>query len=302
MMRRALLLAALLTAPAQALDVPALAGRVNDHAGLLSPAASAALTKTLKDFEARTGHQIAVLTLASLEGEPLEPYSLKVIRAWGLGRKGANDGVLFLISKADRKLRIEVGHGLEGSLPDALAGRIISETVVPRFKAGDYEGGIAAGAGAIIAATDGTYAPPSPPPVKFDPIALLVKLGMSLLLLSVLGPLELRGILTPGSGWINYLFLIPFWGTFPSTLWGSGVGTGLLMCHILGFPLLKLLLPSTAFGRKFSQKGGGIYFGDTVLFSESSGGGGSSSSSSFSDSGFSGGGGSSGGGGASGSW
>jgi uncharacterized protein len=298
-MRRALLLAAILAAPAAALDVPALSGRVNDHAALLSPAASEALTKTLKDFETRTGHQIAVLTVSSLEGEPLEPYSLKVIRAWGLGRKGANDGVLFLIAKSDRKLRIEVGHGLEGSLPDALAGRIIQETVVPRFKAGDYEGGIAAGAAAIIAATDGTYVPPPVQRRKLDPFELAVKLFMSLFVFSILGRLELQGLVTPGYGWVIYFFLIPFWGTFPFTLWGSRIGTITLMTHLLGFPLLKLLLPSTAVGRKFSAtKGGGVSFGDTVLFSGGSGGGGSSSG----GGGFSGGGGSSGGGGASGSW
>jgi len=303
---RALLLLLALAAPAAALEVPYLSGRVNDHAGLLSPSASQAVEAKLKDFEARTGHQVAVLTLDSLEGEPLEDFSLKVSRTWALGRKGQNDGVLFLISKSDRKLRIEVGHGLEGSLPDALAGRIIQNEVVPRFRAGDFEGGVTAGVDAIVAAAEGTY---SPPPAAreendFNGMGLLEKLMMSVFVFGILGLFEAVGVAAPGVGWFLYFFLIPFWAAFPMAIWGAKIGMGFLMTHLIGFPFVKFILPHTAIGRNFSQKGNKVYYGSSQIFtigggSGSSGGGWSSGGSSG---GFSGGGGSFGGGGSSGSW
>ncbi|MDD5301592.1 MAG: TPM domain-containing protein [Elusimicrobia bacterium] len=306
-MSRALLLLLALAAPAAALEVPYLSGRVNDHAGLLSAAASASIEGKLKDFEARTGHQVAVLTLDSLEGEPLEDFSLKVSRTWALGRKGQNDGVLFLISKSDRKLRIEVGHGLEGSLPDALAGRIIQNEVVPRFRAGDFEGGVTAGVDAIVAAAEGTYSPP--PAAKedddFNGLGLLEKLMMSAFVFGILGLFEVVGLAAPGMGWFLYFFLIPFWAAFPMAIWGVRFGMGCLMTHLIGFPFIKGLLPHTAIGSKFSVKGGKkVFYGNTEIFTMggggfSSGGGGWSSGG---GGGFSGGGGSFGGGGSSGSW
>lgn len=307
-MTRALLLLLALAAPAAALEVPYLSGRVNDHAGLLSPAASQAIEAKLKDFEARTGHQVAVLTLDSLEREPLEDFSLKVSRTWALGRKGQNDGVLFLISKSDRKLRIEVGHGLEGSLPDALAGRIIQNEVVPRFRAGDFEGGVRAGVDAIVAAAEGTYSPPPAPKEEdndFNGMGLLEKLMMSAFVFGILGLFEGVGIAAPGVGWFLYFFLIPFWAAFPMAIWGAKIGMGFLMTHLIGFPFVKFILPHTSIGRNFSQKGNKVYYGSSEIFtigggSGSSGGGWSSGGSS--GGGFSGGGGSFGGGGSSGSW
>ncbi|MBI2386014.1 MAG: TPM domain-containing protein [Elusimicrobia bacterium] len=305
-MSRALLLLLALAAPAAALEVPYLSGRVNDRAGLLSASASQAVEAKLKDFEARTGHQVAVLTLNSLEGEPLEDFSLKVSRTWALGRKGQNDGVLFLISKSDRKLRIEVGHGLEGNIPDALAGRIIQNEVVPRFRAGDFEGGVAAGVDAIVAAAEGAYSPPPAPGEDGDlnGMGLLEKLVTSAFVLGMLGLFEVVGLAAPGAGWFLYFFLIPFWAAFPMGIWGAKIGMGFLMTHLIGFPFVKFLLPHTSFGRNFSQKGNKVYYGSSEIFtigggSGSSGGGWSSGGSSG---GFSGGGGSFGGGGSSGSW
>ena len=185
--------------------------RINDNANLLSPSTRASLEAKLKDFEARTGHQVAVLTLDSLEGEVLESFSLKVTRTWGLGRKGQNDGVLFLISKTDRKLRIEVGHGLEGSIPDALAGRIIQGEVVPRFRTGDFEGGITAGVNAIVGATEGTYSPPRESRHSgsarndFDDMGILEKLMMSAFVFGILGLFEFVGLVAPGAGWSLFL-------------------------------------------------------------------------------------------------
>jgi uncharacterized protein len=306
---RTLLLLLTLAAPAAALEVPFLSGRINDNANLLSPSTRASLETKLKDFEARTGHQVAVLTLDSLEGTALEDFSLKVSRTWALGRKGQNDGVLFLISKSDRKLRIEVGHGLEGSIPDALAGRIIQGEVVPRFRSGDFEGGITAGVDAIVAAADGTYSPPQESRHSgagrndFDDMGILEKLMMSAFVFGILGLFEFVGLVAPGAGWFLYFFLIPFWAAFPMAIWGVKIGMGCLMTHLIGFPFVKSILPHTPFGRKFSTKGNKTYYGGSLLFTSgggSSGGGWSSGGSS--GGGFSGGGGSFGGGGSSGSW
>jgi uncharacterized protein len=142
-----------------ALAVPPLRGRVNDLAGLIPTDRERALEKRLEDFETKTSHQIAVLTIPSLEGEDLEGFSLRVAESWKLGKKGFDNGVLLLVAKNDRKLRIEVGYGLEGVLPDALASRIIREVIVPRFRANDFAGGIEAGLEAIMKATQGEPLP-----------------------------------------------------------------------------------------------------------------------------------------------
>ena len=305
-MRSALLLALALASPAAALEVPFLSGRVNDHANLLSPPARERLEAKLKDFEQRTSHQLAILTLPSLEGEALEDFSLKVARTWALGRKGENDGILLLISRNDRKLRIEVGHGLEGTLPDIVCGRIISDVIVKRFRAGDYEGGVAAGADAIVAAAEGHY---TPPPARSRPggrndfaaLGLIGKILVSCLIFGMLAPFETAALLTPGIGWVIYFFLIPFWAAFPTAIWGPVFGMGCLLTHLIGLPLAKRLLPRSEFGRRFSMKGNSVYYGNTLLFTNTKGGSGGGFSGGGGG-GFSGGGGSFGGGGSSGSW
>jgi uncharacterized protein len=274
---------------------------------MISAPSRQSLETALKDFETKTGHQVAVLTLDSLEGEVLESFALKVSRTWALGRKGQNDGILFLISKNDRKLRIEVGHGLEGTLPDALAGRIIQDVVVPRFRSGDFDGGITAGVDAIIAAAQGSYTPPPRAPDfprsgnDLSGGGILEKLLMSAFVLGILGLFEFVGLVAPGMGWFLYFFLIPFWAAFPMAIWGAKIGMGVLMTHLIGFPLVKVLLPYTAIGKRFQVKGNKVYYGGSEMFTVnrgSSSGGWSSGSSG----GFSGGGGSFGGGGSSGSW
>jgi uncharacterized protein len=155
-----LLVAGLLWAPfASALDVPALKGRVNDYAGLLSPETSQRIEARLEAYEKKTGHQIALLTVPSLEGDPIEDFGIRVGETWKLGRSGQDDGAILIISKGDRAWRIETGYGLEGDLPDALAGRIGRERLIPAFRRGDYEGGIDAALGAMIAATGGDGEP-----------------------------------------------------------------------------------------------------------------------------------------------
>ena len=146
---------------ALALEVPEKPeGRVTDYTGTLSPSEKGTLERKLADFEKETTNQIAVLLIPSLEGDSLEDYSIRLAEKWKIGQKGRSNGVIFLIVKNDRKLRIEVGYGLEGTLPDALSGSILSNEITPRFKAGQFFLGIEAGLNAIVAATKGEYKPP----------------------------------------------------------------------------------------------------------------------------------------------
>ena len=131
-------------------SVPQLTGRVVDLADMINAGDEADLTARLKAHEDATGNQVAVLTIPSLDGEVLEEYSLRVARTWALGQKDRDNGVLFLVAKNDRKMRIEVGYGLEGTLTDAIASFIIRQTITPLFKQGLFNGGIVAGTGQII--------------------------------------------------------------------------------------------------------------------------------------------------------
>ncbi len=141
----ALLIYLFASSGASAKDVPPLTGRVTDQAGVLSAEERTQLGALLAAHEQATGHQFAVLIVPSLEGDPIEDFSIRVVEAWQLGKKGTDDGLLLLVALEDRKMRIEVGYGLEGEIPDALAGRIVREEIRPRFKAGHYADGIAAG-------------------------------------------------------------------------------------------------------------------------------------------------------------
>jgi uncharacterized membrane protein YgcG len=131
--------------------VPPLSGRVVDQTGTLSSADVASLTQTLKNLEARKGSQVAVLIVPTTAPETIEQFSIRVAEAWKIGRKKIDDGALLVIAKNDRKLRIEVGYGLEGALNDVTAQRIIDEVITPRFRNGDFAGGISAGVGRAAA-------------------------------------------------------------------------------------------------------------------------------------------------------
>ena len=139
------------------LGIPSLTGRVVDQAHLLPSSVISNLNTALADHESKTSNQVAVLTLTSLEGHPLEEFSHQVATAWALGKKGTDNGVLFLIAVKEKKVRIEVGYGLEGTLTDAKSSRIIRHEVVPRFRTGDFSGGVIAGTHAILATIEGTY-------------------------------------------------------------------------------------------------------------------------------------------------
>lgn len=140
---------------ASAREVPFRAQRVTDEAGLLDEASESRLDAKLKSLEQETGSQVAVLLIPSLEGEVLEDYSLRVSEAWKLGRETQDDGVLILVARDDRKVRIEVGYGLEGSLTDLHAKRIIQQLMVPRFRTGDFAGGVEAAVDAVAGAVRG---------------------------------------------------------------------------------------------------------------------------------------------------
>lgn len=142
---------------ASALDVPQLRSRVNDYAEMISPQEETALEAKLAELEKNESTQVVILTVPSLEGEPLEEFSIKVAEAWEIGRKGVDNGVLFLVSRDDRKVRIEVGYALEGRLTDLLAGRIVDDEVTPAFKAGQFDAGFQRGVESILLAVRGEY-------------------------------------------------------------------------------------------------------------------------------------------------
>ncbi|HVZ00091.1 MAG TPA: TPM domain-containing protein [Dongiaceae bacterium] len=156
----ALLIAAASLAGARAdPPIPPLTGRVVDDAHVLGASTIDRLTTRLQNYEAATTNQVVVVTLPDLKGYPIEDWGLALGRGWGIGQKGKDNGVLLIVAPNDRQLRIEVGYGLEGQLPDATADKIIRYEIVPRFKGGDLEGGVDAGVVAILAALGGSYSP-----------------------------------------------------------------------------------------------------------------------------------------------
>jgi uncharacterized protein len=264
--------------------VPPLTGRVVDQTGTLSNNDIASLTQKLEDLETRKGSQIAVLIVPTTQPETIEQFSIRVAEAWKIGRRRIDDGAVLVIAKNDRKLRIEVGYGLEGSLTDATTRRIIDEIIVPKFRTGDFAGGVSAGVDRVIAVAEGEKLPApvareqSPDWLNnFDPLnpfllfALIIVGGI---VRSVLG--RLLGALTMG-------------GVVGALAWFiAGSLAASFIVAVIAFLL-------TMFGETIASSGGGR--GGWVSGGGSWSGGGSSGGG-----GFSGGGGSFGGGGASGSW
>lgn len=140
-----------------ALEVPPYHGYVNDYADMISPATEAKLDQALQAFDRTDSTQVAILTIPSLAGDALEDFSIRTVDKWGIGQKDKDNGVLLLVVKDDRKIRIEVGRGLEGVLTDLLSGRIIDDVITPYFKAGRMDDGFAAGTAALIQATRGEF-------------------------------------------------------------------------------------------------------------------------------------------------
>ena len=169
--------------------------RVVDQTGTLSAEQKATLERVLDAFEKRKGGQITVVMVRTTGGEPIEQYALRVAEQWKLGRKGADDGALLVVAKDDRALRIEVGYGLEGALNDATAKRIVSDIITPRFREGDFFGGISAGVDRMIKVIDGEPLPAparSAPAVdgdvfQFLPVVLIAALVVGGILRAMLG-------------------------------------------------------------------------------------------------------------------
>jgi uncharacterized protein len=145
-----LFLLCLMSTPSYSLDVPPLRGRVNDYAKVITADQTRKLEDQLAQFEQDTGHQVAILTIPSLEGDSLEDFSIRVAENWKIGKQGFDNGVILVVVPKDRRLRLEVGYGLEGVLPDAVANQIISQYIIPRFRAGDFSSGIVAGIDAVL--------------------------------------------------------------------------------------------------------------------------------------------------------
>ena len=140
------------------LSFPKLSGRVVDSANMIGPAVTQQLNSLLASHEAASQNQVVVVTVPDLQGYPIEQFGYQLGRHWGIGQKDKNNGVLFIIAKQERKLRIEVGYGLEGDLTDAIASNIISTRISPAFKRGQFDAGVIAGTTAIIEALGGEYA------------------------------------------------------------------------------------------------------------------------------------------------
>jgi uncharacterized protein len=283
-----------LMSTASAAEVPYLSGRINDNAEILSPATVRRLEALLKAHEDSTSNQIVVLTIPSLEGDVLEEYAIRVAETWKLGQKGKDNGVLLLVARDDRKVRIEVGRGLEGQLTDVVSGVIIRKEIVPAFKDGDYDRGVTAGVEAILAAVQGAYTADEATDGTAEGIVGVVGF---LIFLSVVGIFTLIALVTTGCmSWFLYVFLLPFWLMFPAGFLGEGVGLPLFALYALGFPLAKFWMARSPAGKKWVKS----LAASGVLRSAGGGGGGWSGGSS--GGGFSGGGGSFSGGGSSGSW
>jgi uncharacterized protein len=266
--------------------VPPLTGRVVDQTGTLSSGDIAQLTQILKDLEQRKGSQVAVLIVPTTAPETIEQYSIRVAEAWKIGRKKIDDGALLVVAKNDRKLRIEVGYGLEGALTDITAKRIIDEIITPKFRSGDFAGGISEGVNRIIAVIDGEKLPaPQPAPQQSFPGLDDVNPGWALV-----GTVLLAGMMR---AMLGRLLGAGVTGGVVGLLAWFVVGSlaGSLVAAVVVFIVALVVDLSSPQGRGGGWVGGG-----------SSGGSWSGGSSSSDSGSFSGGGGSFGGGGASGSW
>ncbi len=271
--------------PAQGQDVPTLTGRVVDNADILSSSTEETITTLLATHEEATSNQVAVLTISSLGGETIEGYSIRVAETWGLGTAENDNGVLLLVAVTDREMRIEVGLGLEGVLTDAAASRIIRNEMVPRFRSGDFDGGVLVGVERIVGVIEGTYEPvetsDEKPPVWFGLIFIVVPTIFAML-----------GLTAPGAArWFIFVFLIPFYWVGGLVVTWSLIGATVIAGIYMALFIALQFLPPVQRAQKANKSKGGS------SWSSSSSSGWSSSSSSFS-----GGGGSFGGGGSSGSW
>ena len=287
-------------------ELPFLTGRVNDMATLLKVEEIQRLEGKLAAEEQRSGAQVVVLTVPSLEGQAIEDYSLRVAQTWKLGTDKQDNGVLLLVARDDRKMRIEVGHGLEGTLTDLATGRIQDHAMRPLFRQGQFGAGIEAGVDAILAMLQGGEAPAPPAAAKGGANEWAGRLIGFGVYAAVCGVFSLLALFSSGKqSWILYFFLMPFHLLFPVVL-HPFLGPALLLAWIVGFPIAKAVIKSS--GAAVKPPGClGIPSGTGAIGGSgwTNGGGWHSSRGGWSaggGGGFSGGGGSFGGGGSSSSW
>lgn len=214
-----------------ALEVPPLEGRVNDRAGIFSSSQSRELEQYLTALESQSSVQMAVLTIPGLDGDDLEGYSIRVADEWKLGQEGKDNGVLLLLAVEDRKVRLEIGYGLEGTLTDAKSGYIVREIMIPYFSKEDYAGGIMAASSAVAgvvtggkdisqAAMDKSGRSGQQSSRRSVPVNLLVILFI--LFFNSFGRMGRRG----RGGLFQLLFLNSLLGSSRRSSWGSGGGSG----------------------------------------------------------------------------
>lgn len=262
-------------------QLPNLSGRVVDAAGLLSPQQETSLSERLAAEEAKSSNQIVVVTLPDLQGYDIADFGLALGRQWGIGQAGKDNGALLIVAPSERKVRIEVGYGLEGNLTDALSSHIIRREILPAFRNNDYPGGIDNGITAMLGAIDGSYTPDLNED-KFEgaliPLAFVVFFGASQLLRRVVGSRHTGHLLFSG--------MLGFIVSMATQVIFYGIGAG-----IVAFALLSLL------GNKGGGSGGSGRTRQPGMLGHGGFGGGIGRSG-----GFSGGGGGFGGGGASGGW
>ncbi|MBT8399053.1 MAG: TPM domain-containing protein [Rhodothermia bacterium] len=276
-------------------SVPVLTGRVVDEAGVLSDSAEREIAAILKAHEDSTSNQIAVLTIKSLGGYSVEEYALAVAREWTLGTAQNDNGVLFLLAIDDREMRIEVGYGLEGSLTDATAGRILRNEVRPYLRNGDFDGGVRNGVMAIVGAITGTYVVSEAsggedPPFWFGLVFMIIPSFFVFM-----------GVLSPGCArWFLFVFLMPFFWVSGLAITGSPYGAFIFVLIYAAVYIFLQSHPRVRVLRKTMKDKGSVKWGPFTISGSSGGFGGGGSFGG--GGGFSGGGGSFGGGGASSSW
>ena len=233
--------------------IPYLSGRVVDQAEILTGTARSRIGALLQAHEEATGNQIAVLTINSIGAQGIEDFAARVFETWKLGSAHADNGVLILVAPHERRLRIEVGGGLEDSLTDVAADRIVRNLMTPRFREGNYDVGIEAGATAIIQILEGRqpvsadWAAPADAPtglhLEAAPMPPAQRILVSVSVFGLIGIFTFIGLVTPGSmGRFLYFFLLPFWSIFPMAIFGSDAALFLFTAYVLIYPLAKAIL------------------------------------------------------------
>jgi len=249
-----------LAADPGALSVPVLYGRINDAGRIFDTSEASDLEGTLKSYETRTGRRIVILTIPSLEGNPIEGFAHQAALAWRAGGPGRDDGVLIVVARHEREARIEVGDRLAKALPGDITRRIVEDAMMPRLGKGDFTAGIREGVAAVIAALESrVYEPKRTVPERMPDLSPKV-IGQLVFFLVLLAWLDLDEIRKSGTNltiyFVSYVMIPLCCLPFIDLIGLSGIET-LLIIHVFGFPLGKLFMSRTAWGRRHQQQRSG---------------------------------------------